>query len=104
MIVDVPMVKKHLRVDYSDDDALIEAKIKAAQAHLEGLLGFKINDEYPPIGTPPKSTAPDDLVECVCLLAAHWYENREGSLVGVNAQELPLGISDIVREHRNWSW
>ena len=44
------------------------------------------------------------LVEAVCQLAAHWYENREGTVVGATAQALPFGLSDIVREYREWSF
>jgi uncharacterized phage protein (predicted DNA packaging) len=104
MIVDVATLKEQLRVDFDDDDALVERKIAAAQDHIERHLGFKIEEQYPPAGDPPVSTIPPALIEAVCQLVGHWYENREAVLVGVNAQELPLNVADIVREYRNWSW
>lgn len=104
MIVDITNLKKHLRVDFSDDDALITSKIAAAQDHIERYLGYKIEEEYPPAGSPPVSTVPPALVEAVCQLVGHWYENREAVIVGVSADELPLNVADIVREYRNWSW
>ncbi|MBB5045931.1 putative phage protein (predicted DNA packaging) [Rhodopseudomonas rhenobacensis] len=97
-IVTLEEVKAQLNQTLDVDDELIERKICAAQCHIEQLLGFKISDQY----TPTKIPAP--LKECVCQLAAHWYENREAVLVGVTAQSLPIGVSDIVNEYRNWSW
>lgn len=97
MIVDVPTLKEQLRIDFNDDDALVERKIEAAQDLIERHLGFRIEEEYP-------DDIPPSLIEAVCQLVGHWYENREAVLVGVTAQSLPLNVADIVREHRNWSW
>lgn len=98
MIVDVESLKQQLGVTHALDDAMIERKIKAAQDHIERLLGFKIEEQFTAELIPPS------LVEATSLLAAHWYENREATLVGVNAQTLPLGVHDIVREYRGWSF
>ncbi|MBA3446767.1 MAG: phage gp6-like head-tail connector protein [Pseudaminobacter sp.] len=105
MIVTVPYLKENLNQTLDLDDALIERKIVAAQDHVERLLGFKIEVEYPPTDAdPPVSTVPPALVECVSQLASHWYENREATLVSVAAQEIPFGVAQIVQEYRNWSW
>ena len=98
MIVDLATVKQQLGVTTDLDDAMIERKIGAAQDHVERLLGYKIEEEFAPGAIPPS------LVEAVCQLAAHWYENREATLVGVSAQQLPLGVQDILREYRSWSF
>lgn len=50
------------------------------------------------------ATVPAPLVEAVCQLAAWWYAQREAALVGVNAAEIPLGVTDIVNGYRDWSW
>ncbi|WP_421360287.1 head-tail connector protein [Agrobacterium rosae] len=100
MIVTVPEMKAQLNltgIPGTDDDALIERKIMAAQDYIERLLGFKIETTYPD-GIPPS------LVEAVCQTAAHWYENREATLVGVSAQELPFGVWPIVNEFREYSF
>ena len=101
MIVTVEEMKQQL--GFTDDmgsldDELLEGKIEAAQAHIERLLGYKLAEEF------PSNSVPADLKEAIRLLTAHWYENREASIVGVSAQEIPYGIRDIVREHRNWSF
>lgn len=107
MIVTTAQMKEHLNITAdlgTDDDALILRMVSAAQNHVERLLGFKIETTFPPAGDPAVSTVPPALVECVCLLAAHWYENREATLVGITAQELPFGVWDIVREYREYSF
>lgn len=97
MIVNVETLKAQLRIDFNDEDTLVERKIAAAQDHIERHLGFKIEEEYP-------SEVPAALVEAVCQLVGHWYENREATAIGVSVQELPFSVADIVREYRNWSW
>lgn len=104
MIVDVAILKQQLNatgIPGTDDDALIERKIDAAQNHIERLLGFKIEETY---GGADQEEIPPALVEAVCQLAAHWYENREATLVGVSAQELPFGVWQIVNEFREYSF
>lgn len=96
-IVTLADVKAHLGVTLDDDDTLITGKIDAAQALLEQLLGYTIEAEFP-------SAVPADLCEAVRQLAAHMYENREATTVGVSAAELPLGVWDIVASRRNYSW
>lgn len=101
-IVSVAELKEQLNLTEdlgTDDDALLGRKIEAAQNHVERLLGFKIEEIY---GGPDQDEIPPALVEAVCQLAAHWYENREAALVGVNAQEIPFGVWQIVGEYREY--
>lgn len=83
------------------DDALMTAKIAAAQDHIERLLGYKIEEVYPGA---PDDPVPASLSQAVLMLAAHWYENREAVIVGVTAMPMPLGVREIVREYREWSF
>lgn len=101
MIVDLATVKQQLGVTLDIDDALIARKIEAAQNHIERMLGYKIEEQF---GGVDQDDIPPSLVEAVCQLAAHWYENREATIVGVSAQNLPLGVQDIIREYRCWSF
>lgn len=103
-IVTVPQLKE--QIGWTDDlgtadDALMQRKIDAAQNHIERLLGFKIGEKY---GGAGQEAIPVSLVEAVSQLAAHWFENREATLVGVTAQELPFGVWDIVNEYRSYSF
>jgi len=98
-------VKAQLNQTLAIDDALIERKIMAAQAHIEGWLGFALAEKYPAAGsTSYPATVPPPLVEAVCQLAAWWYEQRAAALVGVSAAEIPLGVTEIVNNYRDWSW
>jgi len=97
MIASLDEAKAQLNITESTDDALIEQKIKAAEAHIGRLLGFDPATQYP-------GGVPADLKEAILMLTAHLYENREAVLVGVSAQMLPTGVQEIVREYRMWSF
>jgi hypothetical protein len=104
MIVSLEQIKEQLNISPdlgTDDDALLERKIAAAQNHVERLLGFKIEERF---GGTGQEAIPPALVEAVSQIAAHWYENREATLVGVSAQELPFGVWAIVSEYREYSF
>jgi uncharacterized phage protein (possible DNA packaging) len=92
-------IKTHCNVTESADDLQLERLLAAAVAHVQRLLGFKLDDatEFPE-GTPA------DLELAVLQLAADWYENREASLVGVTAQPIPFGVREIVNEYRRYSF
>lgn len=96
-IISVEDAKAHLNLDTDDDNTLIAAKITAAEAWLANFIGNALDDDAAfPNGTP----AP--LLEAVRLLVGHLYENREGSLVGVPSELLPLGIYDLVAPYREY--
>lgn len=100
-IVTLDQMKAHLNVIGDHDDALITSKIAAAQNHVERQLGFKIEETY---GGEEQEDIPASLAEAVMQLAAHWYENREAVIVGVTAIPMPLGVREIIREYRDWSF
>lgn len=97
MAVDIESAKAHLNLTTSDDDALVTRLIAVAQDWLESQLGYRLADEYP-------DEVPVALEHGIFLMVAHFYANREASLVGVSAAPLPLGICDIVNDYRRWSW
>lgn len=104
MIVTLEQLKAQLNLTAdlgTDDDALLERKLAAAQNHVERLLGFKIEERF---GGTGQEEIPAALVEAVSQTAAHWFENREATLIGVNAQELPFGVWSIVSEYREYSF
>lgn len=95
--VSVEQMREELGLPYGVDTVLIAAKLDAAQAHLESLLGYALADEFP-------DAVPADLIGAIKMLAANAYENREASLVGLAAIETPFGVWDIVANRRNYSW
>ena len=104
MIVTIAELKEALALTDdlgTADDALLGRILAAAQAHVERQLGFRIEDRF---GGADQEEVPPDLAQAVSLLAAHWFENREGTLIGVSVQSLPFGIDEIVSSHREWSF
>lgn len=104
MALDLVAAKAHLNVTTDVDNALITRLIAASQDWLESQLGYKLADKYPDAGSPAVSTVPAALDQAQLMLLAHWYANREATLVGVSASEAPLGVNEIVCDYRNWSW
>jgi len=99
MPIEISDLKAQCNVTGDADNAVLTRLLAAASVHVERLLGFALDDEEEfPDGTPA------DLELAVLQLAAHWYENREASLVGVVAQLLPLGVQEIVREYRRYTF
>ncbi|AVA21188.1 head-tail connector protein [Rhizobium sp. NXC24] len=94
-IVTLDDIKEHMRIDFDDDNELIDGKIDAAQAHLESLLGYAIADQF--------QTPPDDLKEAVRQLVASWYETREAT-VTTGLMDTPLSVWDVVRERRSYAF
>lgn len=95
MIITVEDAKSHMNVTTDADDALIEAKISAAEAFIDGWLETPMAE---------MATVPADLKEAIRQLVGHLYENREATLVGISADELPMGFWDILTQHRSWSF
>ena len=81
------------------DEAVLPQVLAAAQAHVERILGFALDDtdELP-------DGAPADLEQAVLMVAAHWYENREAVLIGVTGQEVPFGAAQIIGEYRKYTF
>lgn len=94
-IISVEETKRHLNITSSDDDALIADLIASAEAYTDRWLEAKLADLDP---------VPADLKHAIKMLVGHFYENREASLVGISADELPLGFWDIVNQHRAWTF
>jgi uncharacterized phage protein (predicted DNA packaging) len=65
MIVSLDEVKTWLRVDFTDDDALLTTLINAAELYLKNATGVKFD-------------ATNHLAKLFCMtLISDWYENRE---------------------------
>lgn len=97
MSVSLSEAKLHLNITGTDDDAQITRLLSASQAHVETQLGFALQSRF-------NNAVPADIDQCVLMIVAHWYENREASLTQLQAMPLPLGVDDIIRNHRDWAF
>jgi uncharacterized phage protein (predicted DNA packaging) len=95
MINSVEDTKAFLNVTGTDDDDLITSLIGAAEAWIDRWLETPMADLNP---------VPADLKHAAKMLVAHFYENREATLVGVSAEEIPFGLMDVINQHREWSF
>lgn len=66
MIVTVDEVKKHLRIDYGEEDTYLEGLIKQAQAVAENYCRVQFSDP-----------APEPVRLAILLFVSHYYENRD---------------------------
>jgi uncharacterized phage protein (predicted DNA packaging) len=89
-------LKAHLNVTTDADDALLADKLAAAEQWVAGYTGTDIDADPADVDEPIK--------EAVRQLAAHLYENREASLVGVSAEQLPFGFLDLLAPYRAWAF
>lgn len=82
-------------------DDLLAQKIAAAQAHIERLLGFRIEEQF---GGEDQDPIPEPLREAVLQLAGWWFEQREAVIVGAGAVHAPHSLPEIVAEFREWTF
>lgn len=68
MIVSVGELKSHLRVQHSEEDALMESLLMQAQAAANDYCRTEYDAE-----------APEPVRLAVLLMASHFYENRDSS-------------------------
>lgn len=83
--------KTHMNITDDADDAILAQKLDVASAWVGKIVGGPITDADP---------AP--IHEAARMLAAHLYESREATLVGITAQELPFGVMDMLDPYRVW--
>lgn len=96
-IVTVAEIKAHSNIEIDADDDLIQSKIDAAEAWIAKFIGVALDDDEAfPDGTP------EPIKEATRQLVAAWYENREGVIIGVSADEAPFGVVELIQPYREW--
>ncbi len=93
-VLTVADLKAHLNLTTDTDDALLADKIAVVAEWIGKFTGCDL--EADEIHAPVQEAARQ--------LAAHLYENREASLVGVTAQELTNGVLDILTPYSEWAF
>jgi hypothetical protein len=93
-MIDLAAAKAHLNVTIDADDALISDKLAAAKAFVAAYTGGPVDAD----------DTPAPVKEAVLQLTANLYENREASLVGVTAQQLPFGFLDLLANYRAFAF
>lgn len=92
-VITVADLKAHLNIISDADDDLLTGKIAAAEGWIAAFTGAD---------WPPNAQVNEALKEAIRQLAAHLYENREATLVGITAQDMPFGLLDLLAPFRAW--
>lgn len=105
-LIDIETAKLHLRAQDGEEDQLIALYLAAAEASAIEFLNRNVyatpakmaEAAEPPEARPMVINAA--IQAAVLLILGHLYSNRENSLVGVSAQELPMGAHSLLWPYR----
>lgn len=84
MAYDLERLKRYMRIEHDEDDALIQSLADAADAYLT-------NAGISERGDPRRELALHGLV-------LHWYDNRAALAESTNPIELPLGLRQVINQ------
>ena len=107
-LIYLPLVKKHLRVSFDDDDAEIELYLAAA----ESMIVETLDRPVLPVGTvlPVDGEIGYDetaivvnpaIQAAILLVTGHLYEHREAA-TELKIEELPMSVRALLAPWRVW--
>ena len=101
-MIDLAIVKAHLRVDHDDEDALIQGYTEAALSAFETWTNRKLVDPATALPDPVGSSLlmTKAIQQGALLLIGHWYSSRETVVVGTITAELPMATNALWNPHR----
>lgn len=105
-LIDLDTAKSHLRTDGDDEDGLITIYLAAAESAAVEFLNRNVYATQAELeeAAEPADACPiviNGAVQAAILLTlGHLYANRENSVVGVSAQDLPMGAHSLLWPYR----
>ena len=101
-MIDLVLVKAHLRVDHDEEDALVQGYMDAALSAFETWTNRTLIDPAEalpePVGNALRMTK--SIKQGALLLIGHWYSARETVVVGTITSELPMATNALWKPHR----
>ena len=91
--IDLEFAKEYLKVDYNDEDVMINTLIFAAKSYINTMLGYKVEEQF------NYADIPDELTIACLLILAHWFDNRQMQRTGTLGTEMAFAVSAIVNAH-----
>lgn len=88
-MIELSDIKRHLNVDFDEDDLLIESMIKAVEASMEHTIGASLSELI------IDGKLPDDLLHVSRIMVAKLYEYREGNTYG-KVQDVSFTLSHLL--------
>ena len=101
-MLELPIVKAHLRVDHDGEDELIQGYTDAALSAFETWTNRKLIDADEALPDPVGNALviSKSIRQGALLLIGTWYNSRESVVVGVSAIELPMATNALWQPHR----
>ncbi|WP_054892279.1 MULTISPECIES: head-tail connector protein [unclassified Pseudomonas] len=101
-MIDLEVVKAHLRVDGDDEDMLIQGYTDAALSTFDLWTNRKLIAEGEPLPDPVGNALSfrKSIQQGALLLIGHWYATRETVVTGTIATELPMATQALWSPHR----
>ena len=93
-MLDLAIVRKHLREPPADEDDLISGYIDAALAFIEKHCDRKLVAGEPADESEMAFTK--DVQQAALLLIGHWYSNREAVVVGASVSAVPMAVESLL--------
>jgi hypothetical protein len=97
-VTNMDMVRVHLNISESDSPGLV-LKVLAAEDFIGKFIGKELS-AFDPISE--NRPIPDAITMAVFMLAGHLWENREATLVGISAEQVPFGVLDLIAPYREY--
>lgn len=88
-MIELSDIKRHLNVDFDEDDLLIESMIKAVEASMEHTIGAPLSELM------KDGKLPADLLHVFRIMVAKLYEYREGNTYG-KVQDVSFTLSHLL--------
>lgn len=97
MLIDLNLVKVHVRADeFADDDEYLKHLTETAEEFVVGMTNRSLEELY---AMSVDGALPKPLVQAVLLCVGHWYNQRE-SVAAVNMTEVPYTVQALVKPYR----
>lgn len=104
-MIELGVVKQHLRVEGDHEDALVGVYLAAAVDAAERYLGRKLYVDQVPVDQVPEDeeqglVITPSITAAILLITGHLYENREEVVTGTIATRLPMTSESLLWPYR----
>lgn len=96
--IDLNFVKEYLRVDYDDDDRMIEMMMISARSFMKNILNLDLDIIEVEFGE-----IPSEFNIPFLAIINHWYDRREVQSHRNTEKELNYVFRDILFMFRDWN-
>lgn len=94
MYIDAEDIKKHLNIDYDEDDGYLTQLVEAAESAIERFIQQPLEQLEDENGDIPAA-----LKHAVRLMVGGFYANRE-PVAFATATEIPFGLMFLIMQYR----